>query len=607
MTEIKKKVFYMAYLGGFVTFALLIYLSNIFLRSPSTLNLFLLMYVGFSFLGFLLYVFRKHQTIYELNAIYGKRWVILTIFFLIVVAGILFVLKSSIYIKPLSYYVLVSLAAALIGIQIIENRVSNKILFQILILAFLIRSSSLIINPYLFGADSYWHFNRIMNIIKDGHLASEAGHYYYFPSFHIFISFFEKIGTPTEVIYSTASLILSLIAVPTIYLLTRNFLGEKTGLMSSLLLSISVFHIFGSINYSPMINGFSLILISFYILIKFIGLAKTSEFIRTWIIFWLVALSVFFIHPVASMSLGLILGANFVLTRFFFKNNGKGLTPFYSYIVGFIAYLMFVHFMLFREIVEVIFIPGESQPLPSIKFVSPTTKLLTESALSFLGPASLVFFGVYGGLMWMENYNLKKMSVLLSLMLLYSIPLYSFIRGVGGLDPGRLLSYIEALIVIPAATSIIYLSSTIKNSKYKLAMISSVLVFLSFFSTFSYITWDGNQILKDKVEVPVGFATQSSLAAYPFLQKLPKDMPLYSDHRTSLYLANKDRGIYGLPDIVIHRISYRTLNESGYFGINKEYLERIMWKSDSERELFLDTLDGDDKIYDNGNVQIFMK
>jgi hypothetical protein len=594
-------------LGIIVTLGLLILLGERFLKFLSTLNLFLLMYVFFSLLGFLVYALEKQKPL-ELDALSPKLLRVSTVVYLAVVISIFLVLKSSIYVKPLSYYLLVSLGAAIIGVQIISRENPRKILFEILLLALIIRSSTLIINPYLFGPDVYWHFNRISEAVGEGDLLPKAGHYYYYPAFHLLIYFLLTIGALFEKMLSAGGLILSLFAIVAIYFLGKEVMDERAGLMGALLLSISTFHIFGSINYSPMINGFSLMVVGIYMLIKSLDHSDIWQYARSATVFWLAAVFVITIHPVASLAMLLLLGGNFAAMHLI-KTRKKALAPFFSYLIGYMSYLAFVSYALFRHIIEILFVPaetGESPTLPTVAFVAPTTKLLVESAVNYLGPAFLMFFGIYGGMKFLEAKDLKKLTLLFALFALYLIPFISFFKQTGAVDPGRMLNFIEGIIVIPAAAGLIFLCYGMRKHIHRVLLVLLSLSFLTFFSTFSYITWDSNQILKDEVIVPIGFVTQSTLAVHPFLQKLPEDAPLYTDHRMKLYLNNKERGIHDLPQ-VIHEISYRTLNERGYFGINNEYLERILWKSDSERKLFLDEFAGDDKIYDNGNVQVFKK
>lgn len=607
------KVFYVALLCFLTLIPLLYQLGNKFVTNPSTTNLFLVMYGGFAELGFFLYIilYRKvspNQKLKNFNFDVNK---IPTILFLITIIGILLVLNRSVYTKPLEYYVLISIAGALIALQIIGNeettkKAAYKILLQILILAAVIRLSSFLINPYLFGPDSYWHFNSVSEVLDKGHLLKRTGHYYYYPFFHLLVSSSETIIAFSEKIYSLTSLSLSFIALLIFYLLCREIINERVGLVATLLLTFSAFHIFASINYQPMLNGFTFILMSFYILIKFYKSTGIGEYVRTFVVFWLAALFVFFIHPVASMGLGLILCAYFVVRHLIFKEEKKGITPFYSYSIGFVAYLMFVHYSLFVEIVEALFIPGEASPIPAVEFgVKPTTLLLLESALSFLGPTVLVLFGVYGGLKLVEKMSPAIMALFVSVIFLYFIPLLSYLEESGGLDPGRLVSFIEGFIAIPAGFGLIYLSSLVTHRITKFVLFSSFFVFIAFFSTFSYITWDGNTIFKEEVEVPVGFATQSTLATYPFLSKLSGEKPLYMDDRTNLYINNEKRGFFSLNNVKTAGISFPVLEGDGIFVVNFPVLDRRVWKGEKDEKKFLDQLNDANKIYDSESVIVF--
>ena len=103
----------------------------------------------------------------------------LLIFFYLIIIIIMIILKNSLYTKPYSYYVLITIATIVIGFQIVtkdwcEGKNVWMVLFlQILPLAAIIRGSSLLINPYLIGPDvplalsfhskvnQYWIFGHI--------------------------------------------------------------------------------------------------------------------------------------------------------------------------------------------------------------------------------------------------------------------------------------------------------------------------------------------------------------------------------------------------------------------------------------------------------------
>jgi hypothetical protein len=440
-------------------------------------------------------------------------------------------------------------------------------------------------------------------VLDTGHLLKSAGHYYYYPFFHILIIISQTMMSLSEIVFSITSLIVSMAAILCIYLLGKEISNEKTGLIASLLLSISSFHIFGSINYSPMSNGFSLVIIALYIIIKFTKSLQT-EYFKAWLVFWITAIFVFFVHPVTSFSLGIMLGGVFIIKHI--TKDAKGIiSPFLAYFIGFIAYLMFVHFSLFREIVEVIFIPEEATPLPAVGLAvpQPTIRyiLYLECAVSYLGPTSLVFFGTCGGLKWLERGGPKKMAIILSLILLYSIPLISFFRG-GAIQPVRPLLFIEGLMVLPASDGIIYIVNSIVK-KWRYPSVCIMFFLLSFASNSSYITWDGNTFFKDEILLPVGFATQSTLAVHPYLMKISTEKSLYLDDRTGLYINNAERGILNL-NRDTKGISFQSLKEEGYFVVNIPFLERRMWGR-GDRELFFEELQTTHKIYDNGNVQVF--
>lgn len=598
-------VLYIAVIGAAVSFGFFFFLVKSFIGSPSTLSLFLTMYGGFALLGFLVYLLEAFLVTAPQEKEIETNSDFLLVLFLLSLTGTLLVLIDALYTKPLEYYVLISIAAAVIGLQATSANIRPRtVLFQIVALAFLIRMSSFLINPYLLGPDSYWHFNVVSENLAQGYLVEMGGHYYYYPSAHLLPGFLEALIGVYEEVYAVGNIVLSMVAVFMIYLLGKEIAGERAGLISALLLSVSTFHISGSINYAPMVNGFSLVLVSLYILLKFRRPGGLAQYTATWISFWIAALFVFFTHPVTSMSLGLILGANIVAIRAIFKRN-IGLTPFYSYAIGFTAYLMFVHISLFTKIVKVIFIEEESSPLPAIEFVVPTARLLLESATSYFGSTLLLFLGTYGMLKWVEKHDINKITLILSVVVLYILPISSFIHGSSGLDPGRLISFVEGLIIVPAAVGFLYLSAKIPH-RLRPATLFLFIGAIAFFSTSSYVTWDSNDVYKEESQVPVSYLTQSLVASGAFLKIIPEEnKTIYTEHKTLIYLGHPARTVPGLGNDAIDWVWLKgpeALNESGYFLVNVPYFDRDLWAGEKDRLSFMGLLEEKSRVYDSGDI-----
>lgn len=572
----------------------------------TTLNIFLFEYVAFALLGLITFILIKEDTFPPHKWINDKY---LKISFFIIFSLVLLIIENSLYIKPLSYYFLISIAWIVLGLQIINfnehSQQKVKVIFiQILLLGGIIRFSSYAINHYIVGPDSYWHYNKITEILNIGHLDILAGWYYYYPTYHLMNLTSGALIGFSENLFSILSLISSTLILVFIYLIGCKIADERVGLMAALFATISTPLLFASMIPTHQSIGFLFLSIIIYILVEFNKPERRKNLSKVWIIFIFIALSIFFIHPATSITLILILVSNFLIEKVKKKGN---FAPMSSYAMGFVSYIIFVNYSLFKTLVKSLFIPGETQTIPTVELQTTYFNNIEylQYAFAYIGFTSFVLFGIYGILKWLKSPSNEKLFIIISLFFLHLLPLFSLVGESSSLDPGRMLLPVYLLLVFPAAYAWINIFKSSGNHVSKLIVFILSAFIIAFFSTSSYITWDDNEIFNDQIAISGGHLTQSAAYSHAYLSKIRSGSTLHIDGRSGVYLVSADRGPFTLPNINREDLGFDSFQDNGYFFINKPILEQNVWKSENDRKFSLKKADVTNNLYDNGNVEIF--
>lgn len=268
----------LAILGVFSSIVLSIFVIIFIGRIIYTLPLFL------TFLSCIIWlIIRKHSNLQfkELssNSIFLS---LIVIFLLLFSCNVLFVyFRPNLYERPLSYFLVSSIMAGIISLEILFSKKNQYylILFQIIIMGLFLAWSQILIFPSLVGIDPWWHKMFTSTILQINHIP-ENYIYSRLPMFHLLIAstsllttFDYKVATMLSV-----SLVQIICNVLFIFLLGKYlFNSYKTGLLASLLLSISNMHIFMS--YWSIPNSFAAIFILpiFYILFKLSNKQRVSS------------------------------------------------------------------------------------------------------------------------------------------------------------------------------------------------------------------------------------------------------------------------------------------------------------------------------------------
>jgi hypothetical protein len=612
--ETERALRYGCYLFLAGNFFVILFLSYRLVVSPNTMNIFILFYALFSAVGVLLYLFRERwEEKGETSPPSPLREKVLFLSFFLFLAFSLHSLRDSLYTKPLSFYLGITGAATVLGIQIVSSPLKGPYfrLFFVELLALMatVHGSSYYVNPYLVGPDTMYHYHFVERILQSGHRTRETLHYYYYPAGQLLYAASGGVLGLGRDSFALTGLLFSTFNVLILYLIGTLFRGRRLGLMAAFFGIFCLPLLYFSYSYSIMGSSFGLALLAFYALIRFGTKGRRGKrHLGVWILFWIPALSLFFFHPVTAMAMALILGCSY-LANHYFPRGLESFHPFASYAVGIVAYLMFVHITLFEDIVRVLFIPGDTAPLPLtiVPVERVTIKFYLESILAYLNYDLLLMLGLLGLLYLLRRYDSHSLTFFFSTAILLSIPAVSFFGITGSIDPLRFLTLVTILLTVPAAVGFL----TIARSQRSPGRKAGVLLFvagMAFFSLTSYLTWDGNGILEDQIQVPTNYLSHTTIAVHPFLEGLPDGSSLLMDDRTVTYLADATRGIHALPGKQIWRMTKNNLfQKKGYFVANFPNIDRWYWRTEADRSLFVEAFGRMDLLYDNGPVRVYFQ
>ena len=570
----------------------------IFNSKMPTLYVLLFGYSLFSFLGVAYFLWKRDHFDSDGASIYepsSKSFLSFALIFIIIYILWIFSIFGYIYTKPISYYVLSSIAFVLISLQIIfmredqHDRYIPLILIQILAFALFLRISSYIINPNLIGPDTNYHFNNIQLIIEEGSSSPIFFHYYYFPSYYctqsvagILISF-SKFSL--EIINAFQSVIPIIIG----YAIGKEIFGNsKTSLMSSLLVSVAPMGIFCSVYNTSKIGALSLFLMVVWIQLKIIN-SKKIEYLASFIV---VLVALFFWHPELSLPVFGILFASLCASMLTvpsaIENSVIIKKPplyfslsFILYTVIYLWYMMFIHTSLGEKIVDTIFFDISGTTL-----INTTAATLIGEAgfmymiqlfFSGLGITVPLFFAVYLGFRWLLRPNRQVIFLLFIILFLHLNPLFGILSGKVGLGGERALIATSIMITILSAGGIIELFKMSQRKQIVLFILAMLI--LSFSSTSSYLIGDGNDVFNDQISIQIMYNTQTKDSLTQFLRYY---IPATQNFRWT------------------HSISQVLPDGNGYVLTDYLRMRYISRDRDLERDLRI-VLDSNNILYSNGN------
>ena len=184
-------------------------------------------------------------------------------------------LRSQLYSRPMTYFIIVSIATGIIFLNILicSNRETKVMLFFIIVLGLIICWTQLIIFPSVSGVDPWYHQYFSSMILKSNHIPVGEP-YSMIPLMHLLIVYTSLVTNLDIKNSAMMSYSLAFVVCNTLFVflignsISRN---NKVGLLATLFLIISSYHIFFSAQFVP--NGFGTI---FVLIIIYFTLQNSS-------------------------------------------------------------------------------------------------------------------------------------------------------------------------------------------------------------------------------------------------------------------------------------------------------------------------------------------
>ncbi|MDW5562375.1 MAG: hypothetical protein SA339_04040 [Methanomassiliicoccus sp.] len=480
----------------------------------------------------------------------SRPFMVLSIVFFILITYsiILLYTRQLVYYRPFEYFIIISIISGILSLEIIclpSKKHALAVIPQIIILASILVFSQVSLYPTVVGMDTWFHQMVTMKMISIGSIPSGTS-YSMLPIFHL------DIGTAilvTGLNYNIASVIsvgIFRIIFDTlvVYGLGKHLFNERIGLLASLFLSVTNYHINMSIWPIPNALGFIYVIAIIFLVIIFKDKKSTSATLLVLLFMIILVMT----HTIAAVCLAVFLLAWIASNGYYtlivarIKNNKNSFGLFLlliSLMLGWWAYASgsslynltsWVKWGFSRDYLAQVAVPLENTLRAYTESIPFEEKIFTN--LGFFIFSSLAYFGY----LCMISRNYKKSNIFsfaLSGAIIFLIPFITTITD-KSLIEGRWFSLAVILGAVPLAISISISVSTIKNKKVKLGMLSIVTLLFTFMMIMSPLANIDGPILSSDTSIRSAFTTGEMIGASfvisHYVDKLSSDYDFASSY-----------------------------------------------------------------------------
>lgn len=417
-------------------------------------------------------------------------------------AGAVYSLGIEILHRPFIYFILVSLSATMIGVQIMScqgSKCQYLVLFEIFLLSASIRASAFWVFPTLSGIDSWEHMDIVQSYVNQGHIVqffSYAGvedhfnGYYTMPLMHTNAAITQiTTGVDFKNAMFLGSSLPLLFSTIFIFLIGHSLFNARVGLLAMLLVNMSDYHImWSSGNIIAMSFAVALFTIIVYLSVAYRRSHKQSSIAFILLFF----VCIIFTHMVsyfitACFLVTILLG--FYVNRFLFSSDTHIVEP---SIVSFKLIAWYIVAM-FGHAIYVLILPNNTNLFEFMVksyygsitetaelIVTKTPPLVTASQtwydpiLNISGYLLLLLFGIIGCLLWLSRKYQSNINtgLIASLIVLIGIPLSFPLFQIGYVVSDRWSAFYYVIVSIPAAIALFLFCHRFKSLTVRYLLIS---------------------------------------------------------------------------------------------------------------------------------------
>lgn len=463
----------------------------------------------------------------------STTFVLTNISFAALFAYSVYLVLASLYERPLLYFISVSLMSAIIAIEtlILPERKNSFLIYgtlsKILLLASSVTWSSLFLFPSMVGYDSFFHVNFINKILESGFIprggmysSPDFGSYSAFPLFHVetaVLRLVSSISSLKEVLFISIGLF-EAASLLFVFLVCRSLLNSKMGLLATLMLGLSDYHISLGTMLIPTSLGLGFFAAIIYLLLNL--KEKWEKYILIFLSFSAVILA----HTITSFILLVALTSMFLGERFYFLVL-KGRKPHYPRVawrylvllfsVALVSYWIYTSEFFGRAIEKLYLIFSHAQ-ISGLQYAPSYT--LPQYEMNSMGMYILYWLAGIGLLTWLFQRNKGQLRFMLiaTALALLMFPYGSLAIGSREIVPERWFAFIYIPLAMLAAQGLSRIVRPFRATSSKYAFTVVIISILSFFMISSSVGNIDNPLFAKGAAIRFAFTESEISGAVTF-------------------------------------------------------------------------------------------
>jgi len=419
----------------------------------------------------------------------------LNISFFLIFSITLLIWYKHLYFRPLSYFILVSVLAGIIAVEVLCLKEEDSVwqtLLKIFLLSANIRAGIFYNFPSLMGYDAYWHAKIAELITNTGFVPpfEISNKYFYYPLAHIFVSITQIMIQEDikDAMFCSIGL-LSIISTIFIYLIGKKLAEPQVGLLATLLANITNFFIIrGVANITP-----GSLVLCYFMLVLYLVFKKEHKVVNMLIIIFITLLMVI-THQLTTFVVFISLTSIYlgrIVYKYMYGSNESpfNLTVLYllSFAITLQSYWMYTYVYPTTSFFEFVLRPfiralqsGGEYDRNLLIVGDVYNKPMLEILFVHSHYLILPFFAIGGILFWLSMKEDKKFSIVTAVIVLYLFIYGVPLLGMRNMLTSRWMPLLSVFLVIIASSYIFNIVAVIRSNKNKIFAIFTIAVIFSF-------------------------------------------------------------------------------------------------------------------------------
>lgn len=424
---------------------------------------------------------------------------IINLIFWLSFAGSIYSLSTEILHRPVTYFVLTSLCASMIALQILYTRGKGTIyliLFEILLLSLSVRGSAFFVFTTIPGSDPWAHLEYIKAYTAQGHIPETMPYqvgisYLNYPIMHlnsVTMKLITNLDFKAVMFLSNALPVIPSILL--VFLVGRRVIDTRGALLATLLVSLCDFHLAKGFEITATCLGVIYFSVILYLLIK--GRRGVSLQAILLLVFIVLILT----HTMSTFMVFVLLLSLFIglyIYKFVYGKHqisaGNITFPIVAIFgIAMLAYWMYAGYTEQRTFFEAVIRGLYIALTKEAGFLARPVALSAQYGwldpiLIITGFLIVLAFGILGSLSWLsQKYQHEtKVSLLMALIILFATTLAFPLFGMRNIMPYRWFLFIYPILTIVAAQGILIIIGRAGFKKLGGTLIFCIILVFSFF------------------------------------------------------------------------------------------------------------------------------